>query len=591
MGVRTKLFLATLALVGFVVASTGAYLEQQLSHLIELQMQRELIRHAALAHEALNNLPDQRDPAALAAATGRLGKAGSVRFTVIDRDGRVMADTGRSPQTLSHLDNMLDQPDVRQALITGRGTTRRHSRLSGQELLYATVAAKDQSPLVRAAMPFSIVREAISSLRLLLGLASIGGLVIAGLIGALISHLATRTLQSLVEQARALSLGHRKPVHIASKDELGTLGQSLNRITQELESTLVELSNERDRLNTILQEMNEAVIALSAELRVESANPAAVDLLSLPKSHIGQRLLEVVRIPALVDLATAALDHECQAEFSVSRDARREVLGRGRPLETTGGAMLVLHDVTDARRIENIRRDLVANVSHELRTPVSIIRANSETLLDGAIEQQALARKFVTAIERNSVRLSSLIDDLLDLSRIEAGQYPMEVEEIVPFELMEELRLSFGLRAEQRNIQVDNRIHPELTLRGDRKAMEQVLLNLVDNAFKYSFDKSSISIQSVDQGPWARIEVRDDGPGIDEHHRKRIFERFYRVDPGRSRELGGTGLGLAIVKHLVSLMGGQVGVEPNNPRGTCFWFTCRQTVESRPVPRTQRQAR
>ena len=596
MGIRTKLFLATLALVSVVIGGTGIYLEKQLGGLFQRQLQRELVRHASLAHEALNNLADGTNPAALTAATSRLTGAGDVEFTVIDRSGRVLAASGRGPDQVAEqaakFGNTLAQPEIRAALATGRGTARRQSTRTHVDTLFGAVASRDQTPIVRAAMPASVIGEAIHGLRMSLVLASLGGLLIAGLISALTSHFAARTLQTLVDQARALAQGKGGPIDISSKDELGRLGQSVNRLAQELQHTVIALSNERDRLNTILQEMNEAVIALDSKLQVDSANPAAVRLLSLPEQPHGIRLLEMVRIPALLDLATTALEGECQAEFSVSRDSRREVLGRGRPLHSSGGAVLVLHDVTDARRIENIRRDLVANVSHELRTPVSIIRANSETLLDGALDHPQRARKFVTAIERNSVRLSSLIADLLDLSRIEAGQFHIDPEELEAHELMEELRLSFGTRAGERNIRVHNRITPELSLHADRKAMEQVLLNLVDNALKYSFEGSSVTVSSVDQGPFVRIEVRDDGPGIDEHHRKRIFERFYRVDPGRSRELGGTGLGLSIVKHLVSLMGGQVGVEPNDPRGSCFWFTCRRSLSSRPSglrpPKTER---
>nr|WP_276603245.1 ATP-binding protein [Nannocystis pusilla] len=232
-----------------------------------------------------------------------------------------------------------------------------------------------------------------------------------------------------------------------------------------------------------------------------------------------------------------------------------------------------MHDVTEIRRLERVRRDFVANVSHELRTPVSIIRANAETLLDGAIEKPEVARRFLDAQLRSADRLAALVADLLEISRIEAGTYEIspdeiELEPIVAHTIDEVERL-----AQEKHIEITSDVPEDMTVWADEQALEQVLLNLIDNAVKYTPTGGKIVVRAKKRDDMVRIEVEDNGPGIEARHRARVFERFYRVDKGRSREVGGTGLGLAIVKHLAEAMEGQVGVEPAEPQGSLFWLT------------------
>jgi two-component system phosphate regulon sensor histidine kinase PhoR len=217
----------------------------------------------------------------------------------------------------------------------------------------------------------------------------------------------------------------------------------------------------------------------------------------------------------------------------------------------------------------------VANVSHELRTPVGVILANAETLLDGALEDPHAARGFAEALHRNAQRLASLLDDLLDISRLEAGQSHLKPERLDLSESVDLAVDSVLSKAERKEIRVLREIPPETWIRADAKGLEQVIVNLIDNALKYVPEGSTVRVFTVptDDESRVRINVEDDGPGIDAQHRERIFERFYRIDPGRSRDMGGTGLGLSIVRHLVENMGGQVGVEPVTPRGARFWFT------------------
>jgi two-component system phosphate regulon sensor histidine kinase PhoR len=242
------------------------------------------------------------------------------------------------------------------------------------------------------------------------------------------------------------------------------------------------------------------------------------------------------------------------------------------PQRDGAGCILVLEDVTDLRRLETVRRDFVANVSHELRTPVSVIRANAETLQAGAKDDPAFAGKLIDGLHRNAERLARIIADLLDLSRLEAGQYRIERApvEVLPAAQQAVAALERNAAAKQVSLQIE--VAPELRVTGDAKALDQILVNLIDNAIKYTPASGHVWVRARPLDGTVRIIVADDGPGIAPHHRERIFERFYRIDPGRSREVGGTGLGLSIVKHLVESMDGHVGVDGHEPSGTVFWI-------------------
>jgi two-component system phosphate regulon sensor histidine kinase PhoR len=288
---------------------------------------------------------------------------------------------------------------------------------------------------------------------------------------------------------------------------------------------------------------------------------------------VGRPLFEVVDARELDELAKSGLEGAASAELTVEGKTPRRVLARAMPLRSTGGTVIAMHDVTEMRRLETIRKDFVANVSHELRTPVSIIRANAETLLDGALEDPERARSFVEALHRNSERLSRIISDLLDLSRVEAGRYQFEMINVPLDHAVERAAEAVEPKADHRNVAIEVSVPEGVSAWADAKALDQILLNLLDNSIKYTPEGGHVSVRVEERAGLVRVEVQDDGPGIKPEHRARIFERFYRIDPGRSRDMGGTGLGLAIVKHFVESMGGRVGVEPAFPRGSIFWIT------------------
>ncbi len=580
LGVRGKVFVAFLGLAVVVGLAGGLYLDRELGRLEESEQQHELLRHARSARAAAHALDAARGAGQRAAnpeidaLADQLGASTNSRITFIDDHGTVIADSALTAEGLLHEENHSHRPEVIAAMSGREDVVTRFSTTVGKDLLYGAVPWPERHGVVRAAMALDSGQDVLAHQRRLLLLAAAFGLFVAVLMSALISHLAASALGTLVTNARAVLSGGQRRMPVSSEDELGHIAGSLNRLADERSQTIEALVKERDRLNAVLNGVTDGLVALDAGNRIEIVNPAAVQLLGLSESPEGKTLVEAVRAPELIELIERNRDASASAEIALG-DPARHLLVRIAPLRaTTGGSVLVLHDVTDLRTMELMRRDLVANVSHELRTPVSIIRANAETLLDGgALEDPAQARAFIQAMYRHAERLSNLLSDLLDLARIEGGAYPLCLENIPLRQAVQRAVDTLQRTAKNKSVSVQVVVDAELAAYADNQALDQVLVNLLDNAIKYSFDGGSVDITAVREKEQVRIAISDDGPGIQERHRARVFERFYRVDAGRSRALGGTGLGLSIVKHLVGLMHGAVGVDPVEPHGSTFWVT------------------
>jgi len=408
----------------------------------------------------------------------------------------------------------------------------------------------------------------------LLALLTLGGIGAGLFMTGFATRLANRDLALLLTHTQALASGEdRAPLHLPESAELEGIAGSIQQLSGELQRTVRELAAERDRFQAVLVAMSEGVMALDRSGRALLFNPAARELLGLPEAVTGRRLVEIVDIDELDELLEDLEDEEyATAEFvrNVGGEPLRLLIS-GTARED-GGCVLVLHDMTEIRRLESLRRDFVANVSHELRTPVAVVQASAEALYDGAMDDPEYATHFLSAILRNTARLASLINDLLSLSRIEEGRYKFLFADIDLQDAVHKVVEALSPRLGTRSHHLQVALEPGITVRADASALEQVLVNLLENAMKYTPEGGHLAVraQAID-AETAMIEVVDDGPGIDPVHQPRLFERFYRVDAGRSREVGGTGLGLAIVKHLVEAMSGQVGMEHNQPRGSVFW--------------------
>jgi two-component system, OmpR family, phosphate regulon sensor histidine kinase PhoR len=575
-GIRGRLFLVSFGLVLAVSAALSLFLEHETRLTLESTIEEGLVRSTRAAKEAIALSGTPMDPARMDAVADRLGRSAGARVTIIAPNGAVAGDSERDGADLAAMENHGTRPEVVQARERGLGVARRFSKTLSTDMLYVALPLEGGAGgVVRMAVPLTRVDDAVSRLRLVFLFSGIAALVLAALMSALASHLFVRTLRTLVAYARRMAEGGaREAITPSSRDEIGVLAGSLNRLASDLEAQVHTLATERDRFEAVLEGMSEAVLALDEAGRITLVNRAALDLLGLDVPPTGRTLLEVVRAPELHELvASSEAGRVGSAEIDLFGLPPRRILARAARQKASGGTVVVMHDVTELRRLETIRRDFVANVSHELRTPVAVIRANAETLLDGALDDREAARGFLDSLHRNAERLTRLIADLLDISRIEAGQYPFKPGAVDVGLATRKVLEIMERAAADRHIALASEVTGDLPVIADARALEQVLANLLDNAIKYTQEGGHVAVRARAFGDRVRVEVIDDGPGVEPKHRDRLFERFYRADPGRSREMGGTGLGLAIVKHLVLAMGGEVGMEPAQPRGSCFWFT------------------
>ncbi|HEY8206287.1 MAG TPA: ATP-binding protein [Myxococcaceae bacterium] len=414
------------------------------------------------------------------------------------------------------------------------------------------------------------VRALLGILALAVGLS---GLLLAGL-GALRLSSAARAVTAAARRMSGGDLEAR--ARVVGADELGDLGRSLDALAEGLDSTVSALRSERDLLGGVLTAMSEGVM-LIADGRVRMMNRALRQMLLLDSSAVGKRPLEVIRradLQAILDRARAEKEPVLD-ELELPGLKPRRVLVHALSLDLDSPALLVvLVDVTELRRLESLRRDFVANVSHELRTPIASVRSAAETLRTAIQKDPAAALGFVEMVERNADRLNRLVEDLLDLSRIESRQYQLSTETLEIGAALDHAVAPFAERAVRKELSLKVERGEPLLARADRRALEQVVSNLVDNAVKYCPARAEIRARATrEPSGQVRVVVEDTGPGIEARHLPRLFERFYRVDAGRSRDVGGTGLGLSIVKHLVEAMEGTVDVASTPGKGTAFSFT------------------
>jgi two-component system phosphate regulon sensor histidine kinase PhoR len=363
---------------------------------------------------------------------------------------------------------------------------------------------------------------------------------------------------------------------VRGRDEIGELGRTLDLFAEGLSSTLHELRADRELMAAVLSSMREGVLVLDREARIVIANPSLRASFGLDANVRGRTIPEAFGDePCVVAWLDRARRHESELPEEIRcGPGSSSYLVHATDLPGEGHTLAVFVDVTALRRLEGVRTEFVANASHELRTPITIIKSASEACQAELRRDVEATERFIQIIDRNAERLRKLVDDLLELTRVESAEFKLNLEPLSIEPLVQSVLQLFQDHAEKKHIQLDSSLPRDaLVVRADRHATEEVLGNLIDNALKYCSDGSRVSVRAEPHGAALRIAVEDTGPGIEEAHLSRVFERFYRVDPGRSSEIGGTGLGLAIVKHLVEAMEGTVGVESVPGRGSRFWFT------------------
>lgn len=563
--------------------------------------------HVRSVDEQLNSLillaeshpPRGQDMADLRAWSAWMASSGA-RVTVFDAAGKELTDTSNLPE-VSGEESVPEE--VQRALETGNAEAVRHSERMNQDVAYRafrTESADHSAYVIRLALPLTRVNFTLGELRERLLMASVIILFLGAFVSLLFSRLFAARVEKLEEFSRRIAVGDFQPLLTdANEDELGSLAKTLNEMAKRLHENVRTLSGERNQSSAILRSMVEGVAVIDAQERLVFYNRAFSDILTLQDSGLeGMPIIEVVRNTDLLNLIRRALQGQeglqsdiltgivqprCFAVTAapvkrqippVSAAAQKIHREDGNGKEKPSGAVVVLHDVTELRRLERVRQDFVANVSHEFKTPLTAIQGFAETLLGGALEDPNNNRRFLEIIREHAARLARLTDDLLKLARIEAGKLELEFQPMGLAELIEGCAETTLLKASRKQIALEADVPPGLPpLLGDASLLREVLQNLLDNAIQYTPPGGRIRVSATAGAREAMVTVSDTGIGIPLADQERIFERFYRVDAARSREAGGTGLGLSIAKHIVDVHGGRIWVESQVGRGSDFSFS------------------
>ena len=558
-----KLFAASLVLIAACMLTMNVLIQRAWEGMVQSEVENSLRQKTLLFASRIANSPREAIPE----ITKQAAHEANERATVIDSSGKVLAD---SEGDAAAMDNHAERPEVAAALRGEVGTSIRVSRSVGSDFLYT--AAPIPGGAVRLAHPMSAIREANRRVRNDLLKSSAVAVLVALVLAFLATQSIGRRLARITDFAERVAAGDLSArIEEESSDEIAHVAAALDKTARKLEEGFRTVESSRQTLETLLNSMQEAVIAVAEDGRVLWANQRMERL--LPSGiRLGEPLVQSARDPEILRAVQAALETR---DITVARAAK---IFSGRIFDVTaapmpgGGVVAVMHDQTDVERVEKTRRDFIANVSHELRTPLTSIQGYAETVLDNEGLPDS-TREFLEIIRKNALRMSRLTEDLLVLARVESGERGFDLQSVAPQELLEEAVQTFQEIADSRSIELAVMNTATSTVLVDRDAIHQVFGNLIDNAMKYGEGGRKILIGACETKEGVQFYVRDFGAGIPIEHLPRLFERFYRVDKARSRESGGTGLGLAIAKHVVRAHGGTIKAESELNHGSTFYFT------------------
>jgi two-component system phosphate regulon sensor histidine kinase PhoR len=583
---RTRLFFTSLAVAALTLLVATILVSWSVRRTTSEQIERTLVGQTRLAAETLSHrrTPSGSTHDAEADAMGRLVGA---RVTFVAPDGRILGDSDVDAEHIAAVDNHATRPEIQAARRDGIGVARRYSATIGTDMLYVAVPVRNPSAPdlseVRLALPLIDISRQLSDVRRNALIAFGAGLLAALALSWASSVMVSRRVGAIGAVAARYAAGDwSHPARDYGSDEIGTVARALDASAREIARRATDLASDRARMEAILSGMIEGVIVVNDQGRVQLVNSAARRMLRTQDAAQDRHYVEIVRQPDIAAQIGAALRGTAieGLELTLPHEPELIIIARSAPVTSPGarGAVLVMHDITDLRRADRIRRDFVANVSHELRTPLTAVRGYVEALLDGGAEP-AEVRRFLEIIGRHTHRMERLVRDLLRLARLDAGQEPLEHVPCTVESIFAGVVADLAPILDARGQIVEQSVAPDAaTVMGDPAKLHDALRNLLENATNYAPESSTIALSSQRAGETIRLCVADTGPGIPEADLPRIFERFYRVDKSRSRaarDPGGTGLGLAIVKHLIELHGGRVTATNRRSGGAIFTIELR----------------
>jgi two-component system, OmpR family, phosphate regulon sensor histidine kinase PhoR len=581
---QSKLILSFVAILAIPFAFIYLNLDKRLQDSALEDIKASLTKQALVIEDLVtadHSLDKGRD--VLDTISKSLGARIAARISIIAADGTVLADSDRTQQEIQGMENHAGRPEVITALNDQIGSQVRYSRTLKINMLYIAVPVKDNGSVravVRLALPLARVKWILTSTRHTLLISLAFGLTLAFVLGFLLTGSLMRPIKRFIYASGKFSkgeFGHR--IYVNSRDELGELGATLNSMAQSIEEKVKEVEVQNQQLRAIFQSMVEGIIVLDNNAVIVAVNPSIERMFGISQPQVRKKMfLEAIPNNDMADIITQVLkggvvvSRELELVWPVHKTFQinaAPIMGGG----AVAGCLIVAHDVTEIRKLEVMRTDFVANASHELKTPLTSIKGFVETLLEGALDDKEHAAHFLKIIQEHADRLNNLINDLLDLSYLESKEVAMQKTPVQLKTLVDNVVSGFTVPLKKKSIDVKNDISPDVSVLIDKAKIEQVITNLIDNAVKFSKEKGRLIISAQQADGKITLWVKDSGAGIPAKDLPRIFERFYRVDKARSREMGGTGLGLAIVKHIVELHGGTVGVESTEGLGSQFWFT------------------
>ena len=582
---QTKILVGYVAFTVVVAGAVYIYLNTSLRADVSGHTRQELLNDARLIQSYLENTPLQSlSPGTIDPIADRLGEQCGARVTVVKDDGVVAGDSSIPLSSVPLMENHGDRPEILEAVATGIGNSIRYSNTLETDMAYVAVPFRTERArgVVRVALPLQQFQWIESHIWKIV-LAALGiGLVLSAVLSWGTERLVSRPIERMTEVARRQAAGDltvtaTAPTHV----ELSSLAAALNEMAAQSKERLSQIREENAQLEAVLSGMAEGVMVTSAEGRILMVNPAFKRMMDVDAWCLNKRPIEVVRNHDLQSVVESVIDSAPSLRENAVIDLTLEWSQRIFQVHLTPirigeqlhGVVAVFHDMTELRRLEQVRKDFVANVSHELRTPLTSIKGYVETLLDGAMEDSDAQRRFMTSIQHHADRLQALVEDLLQLSRIESGRYVVEFTACHLDQVSERVAEIFAKQIDRKQLVFSLRFETDKPARGNPELMERALSNLVDNAVKYTEKSGSIAIRTVEKDDEIILSVADTGPGIPSDALPRIFERFFRVDRARSRALGGTGLGLAIVRHTMELLNGKAWVESRLGEGATFYLS------------------
>jgi two-component system phosphate regulon sensor histidine kinase PhoR len=582
---KAKLILSYVFIVLISFGFIAYFLNKNLEDISIKEIKSSLTTQARLIDSqiTLNDIIE-KDYAYLGGLVRNLSQRAQCRVTVIDNNGIVLADSEKTQEEVLKMENHSDRPEILAAFSGAIGDRIRYSNTLRIDMLYVAlpVINPDGSieAVIRLALPLTSVKKILSVVRRAVIMSLFFALGLVFVVGSVLAGQIIKPIHKIINISRRFSRGDfNHKIFVSSGDELEELAGALNKMAQGLEDKIREIEIKNQHLVAILESMVEGIIVVDKATRIISVNTTIEKIFRAQRQNLdGRVFIEAIRNNDIAVIIEEVLEKGefKSCELSISWPVQRIFQIDASPVfekEEVSGCLLVIHDMTDIKKLETMRKDLVANVSHELKTPLTSIKGFIETLLEGALEDKEHSRHFLQIIQNHANQLDSLVNDLLDLSYLESKEIALERKEINIRDFVSDILSGFRSQLKKTSVSVDNDLPSGLVISIDVDKIGQVLTNLIGNAIKFNRENGTAKIYSQDLGSKIKIFIEDSGIGIPPKDIPRIFERFYCVDKGRSRELGGTGLGLSIVKHIVQLHGGEVGVESIEGLGSKFWFT------------------